>query len=317
MIHLTRRFLHCGRVQSPNILAALIAAFSFGLISLDFQSRPAAARSVEVAPVTVPSLSVTRTPAETSDPAVSISAAQQRNGSGRMALLMNVLLLEKAATILEQLPGYTATFSKQELVADELGDQQVMRLKVRHEPFSVYMKWTVGHKGRELLYVDGQNDGRMLVKLGGWKSRLPALKLDPAGSMAMKESRYPITKAGLLKLVHESLAIRQADLEKTEGVGCQMIEAQEFSGRPCYVFVVEYANPGVSKDYRKSEMLIDRELGVPVLVRNYTWPVGTSDTDPASLDGATLVEFYTFRDIKFQKEIARGEFDRGNEAYRF
>ena len=316
MIHFTKLFLRCGRVQAPNILAVLIATVSFGLIALDFQSHPATARGVESI-LPGPSLPLGEVLTKTTNEAEVTPAASQQNASGRMALLMNVLLLEKAAAVLERLPGYTATFSKQELVADELSDQQVMQLKVRHEPFSVYMKWTVGHKGRELLYVDGENKGRMLVKLGGWKSRLPALKLDPTGSMAMKESRYPITKAGLLKLIHESLAIRQADLKKSEGVRCQMIEEQVFAGRPCFAFVVEYASSSVSKNYRKAEMLIDRELGVPVLVRNYTWPASSATTDPKTLDESTLVEFYTYRDIKFQKEIARGEFDQENKAYRF
>ncbi|GIS60946.1 MAG: hypothetical protein CM1200mP2_31710 [Planctomycetaceae bacterium] len=36
----------------------------------------------------------------------------------------------------------------------------------------------------------------MLVKRGGWKKKLPALKLDPSGSMAMKESRYPSPRRG-------------------------------------------------------------------------------------------------------------------------
>ena len=244
-----------------------------------------------------------------------MATASTHGPSTRLALFVNVAMLEKAEAVLAGLPGYTATFSKQEVVADELTDEQVMQVKIRHEPFSVYMKWVTGHKGRQLLYVKGQNENRMLVKLGGWKKKLPALKLDPSGSMAMKESRYPITKAGLLELVRESLAIRRGDLARSEGIRCRLIENQEFDGRPCYGFVVEYAGPGASKRYRKTEMLIDCKLGVPVVVRNFNWP--TMGTNAADLDAETLVECYTYRNIKFQREVARGDFDRGNKAYRF
>ena len=97
---------------------------------------------------------------------------------------------------------------------------------------------------------------------------------------------------------------------------CRLSENQEFDGRPCYGFVVEYTGPGASKRYRKTEMLIDRKLGVPVVVRNYSWPVAAG-TDAADLDTATLLEFYTYRNIKFLSEVAGGDFDRGNKAYRF
>ena len=42
-------------------------------------------------------------------------------------------------------------------------------VKVRHEPFSIYLKWLSGEVGREVLYVDGANDGEMFVRSGGWK----------------------------------------------------------------------------------------------------------------------------------------------------
>jgi hypothetical protein len=252
---------------------------------------------------------------ESVEESVEVASASTHSPSTRLSLFVNVAMLEKAEAVLAGLPGYTATFSKQEVVADELTDEQVMQVKIRHEPFSVYMKWVTGHKGRQLLYVKGQNANRMLVKLGGWKKKLPALKLDPSGSMAMKESRYPITKAGLLELVRESLAIRRGDLARSEGIRCRLIENQEFDGRPCYGFVVEYSDPKVSKRYRKTEMLIDCQLGVPVVVRNFSWP--TTAASVADLDADTLVECYTYRNIKFQREVARGDFDRGNKAYRF
>jgi hypothetical protein len=116
-------------------------------------------------------------------------------------------------------------------------------------------------------------------------------------------------------LVRESLAIRRGDLAKTAGVRCQLIENHEFDGRPCYAFVVEYKDRSASQRYRKSVMLIDRELGVPVVVRNFGWPVEGSTEKPT--DESTLVEFYTYCDIRFQSEVAGGDFDRGNKSYRF
>ncbi len=313
-----------GRVtvsQFPNVLAASIAVVSFAFISASFgwSSADADVVGVQQAVPTVILEPVLVSSDQAGESGVVAAGDQSESSAGgpssRIGLLMHVLMLEKAEAVLSALPGYTATFGKQEVVADELSDEQVMEIKIRHEPFSVYMKWSTGHKGRQLLYVTGENKGRMLVKLGGWKRRLPALKLDPSGSMAMKESRYPITKAGLLELVRESLAIRRGDLAKPAGARCQLVENQKFDGRPCYAFVVEYADRSASQRYRKSVMLIDRELGVPVVVRNFGWPVEASSKKPT--DDSTLVEFYTYRNIRFQSEVAGGDFDRGNKSYRF
>ena len=318
--------------QFPNVLAASIAVISFLFVTANFGPAIADADLVDVSesvPSVVLDLGESVFPGGDvdlgEDVALGVDGSQGDPGDGstgtvgggssRMALLMQVLMLEKAEAVLSALPGYTTTFSKQEVVGDELTDEQVMEVKIRHEPFSVYMKWTTGHKGRQVLYVDGEHKGRMLVKLGGWKKRLPALKLDPSGSMAMKESRYPITKAGLLELVRESLAIRRGEMAKLQGVRCQLIENHEFDGRPCYAFVVEYADRSASDRYRKSEMLFDRELGVPVVVRNFSWPAEGTEGD--ATDESTLVEFYTYRNIKFQREVAGGDFDRANKAYRF
>lgn len=318
--------------QFPNVLAASIAVISFLFVTANFGPAIADADLVDVSE-SMPSVVLDRGESVFpggdvdlgEDVALGVDGSQGDPGDGstgtvgggssRMALLMQVLMLEKAEAVLSALPGYTTTFSKQEVVGDELTDEQVMEVKIRHEPFSVYMKWTTGHKGRQVLYVDGEHKGRMLVKLGGWKKRLPALKLDPSGSMAMKESRYPITKAGLLELVRESLAIRRGEMAKPHGVRCQLIENHKFDGRPCYAFVVEYADRSASDRYRKSEMLFDRELGVPVVVRNFSWPAEGAEGD--ATDESTLVEFYTYRNIKFQREVAGGDFDRANKAYRF
>ena len=47
-------------------------------------------------------------------------------------------------------------------------------MKVRHEPFSVYMWFLKPFQGREVLYVDGQNNNEMVVLEAGLKRRCSA-----------------------------------------------------------------------------------------------------------------------------------------------
>ena len=80
--------------------------------------------------------------------------------------------LEKGLHKLKEVGNYTATLFRQERVNGELLEPQAMSLKLRHEPFSVYMKWLDGGYADEVLYVDGGYDGKLVVNMGGWKSRL-------------------------------------------------------------------------------------------------------------------------------------------------
>ena len=268
-------------------------------------------------------------PVESADPAVKSPSPDDKGPvpaaatkpvvnvlSGSTALYVNLRMLENSSHKLERISDYTATFSKRERIDGELTEAQVVELKMRHAPFSVYMKWLVGGKGRQVLYVQGQNKGKMLVQLGGWKRRFPSLKLDPNGSLAMRESRYPITKAGLLELVRMAISYRKNDLANLNHVRCQMIDNQKFDKFDCLCFIVEYTNPKVSKIYRKCITYIDKKSSMPVLIKNHTWPEKVDGADPNKLDETTLVELYTFTNIRFDQRLANADFDQKSYTFR-
>ena len=149
-------------------------------------------------------------------------------------------LIEKGLAFLDKTPDYTAQFIKQELVNGDLLDEQEMEMKVRHAPFSIYLKWITGESGREVLYVDGKNDGLMTAHGGGWKARIPAISLEPDSRLAMAESRYPITKAGLYHLGRMMLEIHQEDLQKKNIARCEKLADQTFDDRPCHALTASY-----------------------------------------------------------------------------
>jgi len=237
-----------------------------------------------------------------------------------LALQLHVTQLELAVYKLRALGSYSCTFTKQESVEDGgLSDEQVMELKLRHEPFSIYMKWVEGgDEGREILYVNSSPDAKMLVKLGGVKGKLlPHLKLDPQGDLARSESRHPITDAGLLKLTEQILAFRTRDLANPDKVHWEMLSGEQFGDRPCHLFVIEYKSKEYEATYRKSLVWIDRDLGVPVCVQNFGWPEEGVTLTGDELDEETLVEYYGYTDLDFAKTLADGDFDKSNPNYTF
>jgi len=306
------------RDRRANLCAALVvlSGISWLLYQHQLGSQEDPEDSALIARVSAKNVQSVALPSADSDGSESLSTANEAAAvlSGHDALLLNIEILRRGYQKLQQIPAYTATFFRQERVDQRVHPAQVMQMKVRHQPFSVYLKWLVGSKGREVLYVDGQRENRMLVKLGGWKSRLlPSLKIEPDGAVAMRGSRYPVTDIGLLKLCQKLLDHRQRDLERGDAVVCCWRQDAMHDDRLCYVFELEYTTSEFGQ-YRKSVQYIDKQWELPVSIQNFTWPAeDCHDCD----DETTLLESYSFSDLHFIGQLPESAFDRKNSQYGF
>ncbi len=232
--------------------------------------------------------------------------------TGRWALTASQDSLRRGQELLEQTSDYSAQFRRQERIHGELMDQQSMHLKVRHAPFSLYMKWTEGDKGRQLIFVEGQHDDKVLIQIGGVAGRLTgALAMDPDDPRVRAESRYPATSAGLLALTKMILSHHEQDLKRTTGITSEMRDGETFDNRPCFLTTLVYDSPTTSPDYYKSLILIDKELLVPVCVRNYTWVQGQA---PAKEDEDSLIEHYSYTGLEINIQLTDSDF--GKSKYR-
>ena len=236
--------------------------------------------------------------------------------SGHVALLLQVAMLEDSLTRLEQIESYTTSFEKQERIDGELSEHQVLATKIRHEPFSVYFKYEQGAVGQEILFPISDEDPRILVKSARLGGRLPAMKLEPNSPLVMGESRYPITMAGIKELTKMTLEIRQQDTRKPQGaVRIDLRDDVRFDGRPVYAYTVDYANAKVSPTYRRCVLYIDKELKLPVFVRNWTWSNQAKGSTAGEFDDSTLIEYYAFKTINTNAKLQRIDFARENGEY--
>ena len=225
--------------------------------------------------------------------------------------------LERGRTFLNTIPAYTAEFHKQEVVRGELLGEQTIYMKCRHKPFSVYLLWMTGDTGREVIYIDGANRGKMIAHDGGWKARIPAFHLSIDSSLAMRDARYPVTTAGLLGLIEIMDGVHQNDLRCQNFESCELDLNQPFDGRSCDVFITKYRSAIDSPVYRKSITWIDREWNVPLHSQHFEWPSSRISVAEAKLDEATLIESYSFTDIALEPQLSDRDFDRANPDYRF
>ena len=111
-------------------------------------------------------------------------------------------IVDGSRRFFEEHPKYSCRVTRQETIGHRQMPEEVMLLHFRREPRSVYYQWLdERNKGRECIYVEGRNDGKV-VTLGGENDFLLTgrrVRVDPDGILARSRSRYSITESGLDK----------------------------------------------------------------------------------------------------------------------
>jgi len=224
--------------------------------------------------------------------------------------LMPALRVAKSSlqTIDSRVRDYNAVMMKQERINGELADKEVAFVKVRHQPFSVYMYFLGANKGREVLYNDlpDGSKGKLVARDCGWKKRFGAVELDPEGGLAMKGQKYPIMKLGLRELTQELVTVASNDVKFGE---CEVRNGQgTMEGRPITWLEVVHPVERVNFRFYKAQLFIDNELQIPVRYNAYKWPA-TPGGDPI------LEESYTYLKLNVNNGYTDLDFSKDNPEY--
>ena len=179
-------------------------------------------------------------------------------------------------------------------------------MKVRNQPFSVYMVFLKPNQGREVLYVDGVNNNEMAVLEAGFKRHLGVLNLDPNGMVAMRGQRHPITEVGLRNLTAKLIAGKTAEMQFGE---CMVASDpnQKIGNRPATM--IQITHPTQRKEFAThiTRIFLDNELRVPIYYDAYMWPETPGATPP--LDAS-----YTYANLKLNVGLSAQDFDANNPA---
>jgi hypothetical protein len=212
--------------------------------------------------------------------------------------------LEKA----EAMSGYECIFTKKEAVGKEMV-AQTMKMKVRHEPFSVYMYFLEPTKGREVIYVEGQNDNKLQVHETGLASLIGTLSLSPDDSRVMAENRYPITKAGISKLAEAVIEQWEDEIQYGE-TEVKYFEDAKIGDYTCRVIESSHPQPRRNFKFHVTRLWIDEKSGLAVRIQQFGFPK-KKDAKPV------VVEDYMFTDIKPEVRLTDRDFDVDNPSYNY
>ena len=205
-------------------------------------------------------------------------------------------------------PGYSCVFAKKEVVDDHMIEQTIT-LKVRHKPFSVYMYFREPRAGREVIFVEGKNENRLLVHETGLASLIGTLALAPEDPRVRAENRHPITKAGIVRTVEAQIANWESERQYGE-TEVRYFEDAKIGEMVCRVVESSHPQPRKQFAFQTTRLWIEVKTGYPVRLQQYAFPKKLGSKGP-------LVEDYTFTELKTDVELTDRDFDVENPAYNF
>ena len=213
---------------------------------------------------------------------------------------------------IEKIDDYSATLIKQERINDKLNEPEYLYLKVRNKPFSVYLYFLgpATLKGREVVFVNGVNSGKMWAHGVGMEDRMfGTVSLKPDGAIAMRNQRYPLTEIGLVNLTRRLIEVAEQDIKYGE---CEVkfFKGAKINGRVCTCAQVTHPVPRKNFLFHIARIFVDDELNVPIRYESYDWPK-TPDGTPE------LIEAYTYLNLKMHNGFTDADFEIHNPKYHF
>lgn len=217
-------------------------------------------------------------------------------------------LAYKSHEALKDVHDYEAQFEKREMIGRRLQSAR-MTLKLRERPFSVYLLFHEPHQGREVIYVEGRNNGMLLAHETGLKSIAGTVTRAPDSADAMRDNRYPITMIGLRNMLQRVITQWEEEGEygETEVKYYPQAKLGDLALR-----AIESSHPQPRKQFRfhKTRLYLDRDTLLPVRVEQYDFPKRKGDEPP-------LVEEYTYTQLKINIGLTDMDFDVRNPRYAF
>ena len=223
-----------------------------------------------------------------------------------------IRIVRQSLKKLEGVQNYTATFSKKERVGRRGSKliSQTMSMKFREKPFSVYFYFQDRKtRGREVLYVSGRNQGKLLAHEGSGLAQFVTVSLATNSNDVMKENRYPITEVGLKNMAKK--IIEQWEGESKYGeTTVKYYNNAKLGSVEC--LAIESTHPQPRRQFRShmTRVYIDKKTRLLVRVEQYGWPNRAGQQPP-------IIEEYTYSNINTNAGLTDFDFDSRNKSYNF
>ncbi len=225
----------------------------------------------------------------------------------------------------QQVKDYQCLLVKRERIHGKLQAYESIETKIRHPhqqddgtavPFSVYLRYQKPSefRGREVLYVDGQNKNRLVAtKGGGGPFSGLTLSLLPTSRRAMANSLHPITEIGVQnlaqRLIHEGLSGIRTKVP-ADAWEVKFLKGSKINGQTCTCVQIRLPELAEMGRLHTLRVFVNDTLQLPVRFAAYRWP-------RAAGGRPELIQEYTYLNLKVNVGLTDVDFHRDNPRYGF
>ncbi len=211
-------------------------------------------------------------------------------------------LMALARQTFQGVQDYTCLLIKRERIRGQLQPDEVIQMRVRNQPFSVYLHWDAPRSmaGQEACYVVGRNNNMIRVHSTGLAGVVGWISLDPRDPRVLEHSRHSITEAGIGNLLDRYGQRWQED--QRLNVTDVRVADYVYNKRPCRRVEMIHP-PGGPFTYYRSVLYFDSETHLPIRVENYDWP-----RQRGSAEGE-LAEVYSYIDLRLNVRLGDDAFN--------
>ena len=219
----------------------------------------------------------------------------------------------------KRIDDYACVITSQLFLHGRLDKERRMRAKIRHahekdgesKPFSVYLDFLSPRAmvGQEVIWVEGQNDGKLVAHTASGFLGIKKMHLTPDGPLAMRGSKYPIWDIGFRNLIAKMYEIGCCDRDDDD---CQVnvTPGVKVEGRACTLIEIKHEQEKEVFTFHLAKIYVDNERKIPIGYEGYSWPA-TPDGEPI------LMEKFYYTDMNLNVGLKDADFNPDNPAYRY
>ena len=201
---------------------------------------------------------------------------------------------------------YSCWLVSQERVKGELLEKNIVKFKMKNEPFSVYMHWQEPRKfkDQEVAFVMGKNNNKMRVRstVIGQGGLLGWLNIDPNDPRVLQNSRHTILEAGLGNMIEQNL--KHWELSRRGGKTKVSVADFKFDNRDCIRVEITTLEQSAGSYCHRSIIFLEKESKIPIRLEAYDWP------RQGGAPGGDLLESFSYHGLQFNVGLKDADFNK-------
>ena len=208
---------------------------------------------------------------------------------------------------LDRVREYKCLLVKRERINGELSESDYLRLKIRHQPHSVYIRYLT-RRNPQLLYVEGTHDDKILAVPGRGCS-LGVLRIPRESKLFAFLGHYSPIELGMRRTFHRFRTLLEADKQLGEW-NVKVSEAAKINSRACTIMKLTQKSHLAGCKFYRMHVFVDNEMQIPIRFARWDWPAN-GETEPP------LTEEFTFIKMNLEPQFDDEDFNERNPAYSF